>query len=112
MKPIISKADLNWMVGPRGEQPVLCRIVWVPYKSERWTRVDVMRSWASRNRLFMMVIPGMGDLCRNYGLAAMRQVHYAHGIGFYLQSNPRASRERVSLDVVMRSAYLFTNGIH
>ncbi|QEG10397.1 hypothetical protein KMI8_60 [Klebsiella phage KMI8] len=112
MKPILSAFDRNWMVGPRGEQPVLCRLVWVPHKSEHGSRHDLMRSWAVRNRLFMMVMPGMGDLARNYGIGAMRQVHYLYGVGFYLQSNYKAKRERVSLDIVMRSAYLFTNGMH
>lgn len=112
MKPIISGFDRNWMVGPRGEQPVLCRLVWVPHNSEHGSRHDIMRSWAARNRLFVMVVPGMGEHGNNYGLGAMRQVYYQYGIGFFLQANSRARKEVISLDKIMQSAYLFTNGMH
>ncbi|WPJ54253.1 hypothetical protein RCIP0073_00063 [Klebsiella phage RCIP0073] len=112
MKPIISGFDRNWMVGPRGEQPVLCRLVWVPHKSEHGSRQSIMRDWAVRNRLFVMVVPGMGEHGNNHGLGAMRQVYYEYGVGFFLQVNSRARKEVISLDKIMQSAYLFTNGMH
>lgn len=54
----------------------------------------------------------MGEHGNNYGLGAMRQVYYQYGIGFFLQANSRARKEVISLDKIMQSAYLFTNGMH
>lgn len=54
----------------------------------------------------------MGEHGNNHGLGAMRQVHYTYGVGFYLQANAKARREVISLDKIMQSAYLFTNGMH
>lgn len=114
MKPILSGYDRNWMVGPRGEQPVLCRLVWVPHVGKGGSRHEVLRSWAIRNRLFIMVTPGCGAYGENYGLGAMRQVHYHYGIGFYVQAegNPRGRKQVINQSQIMNAGYFFSNGAY
>lgn len=99
----LSGYNRNWMTGAQGEKPVLCRLVWVPHKSEHGSRHDLMRSWAARNRLFTVDRNGY-----------YQQVHFEYGVGFYTQPEmkPFAYKTRLSLATVMQSAYLFTNGIH
>lgn len=99
----LSAYDRNWMVGPRGEQPVLCRLVWVPYRGKKGSRYDTMRSWALRNRLFM---PGADGYYKH--------VRFESGVGFFTQPEgmPFSRKTRVSLAELMREVYLFTNGIH
>ena len=87
------------MLGPRGEEPVLCRLVWVSHGS----RYETMRNWSIRNRLFTTDKNGY-----------YKQVHYEYGIGFYTQPGgaPGAFKARVSLSALMANSYLFTNGMH
>lgn len=112
MKYVLREYDRAWMVGARGEKPVLCPIVWVNAIGDN-TRTHTLRSWANRNRLFIL------DYTEGHAVPTMRNVQYLPGEGFFIQdnigyfTNNRGARKRqVSITEIMRRGYLFTNGIY
>lgn len=112
MKYVLREYDRAWMTGARGEKPVLCPIVWVNAVGEN-TRSHTLRSWANRNRLFIL------DYTDGQSVPTMRNVQYRPGEGFFIEnfvgyfhSGRGARRRQVSITEIMRRGYLFTNGIY